>query len=256
MKVTVCELRNEPDDFALDWKKLVRHVKTEKSNLVLLPEMTFYPWFAWKRQFNPNVWKAAIAAHVEWAMRLQELQPAIVCASRPMNKGGRRLNEAFIWESRSGYRAAHVKSYLPDEEGFWEASWYHRGNGDFKPIQSSKALIGFVICTEIWFFEYSRDYGKNGVHLVACPRATPRSTLDKWLAGGRAASVVSGAFCISSNRTNPDEEGADLGGQGWIVGPDGEVLGLTSKEKPFLTMDIDLLKAEKAKQTFPRYVLD
>jgi len=36
MKLTVCELRNEPDDFALDRKELVRHVKTEKSNQLII----------------------------------------------------------------------------------------------------------------------------------------------------------------------------------------------------------------------------
>jgi hypothetical protein len=31
---------------------------------------------------------------------------------------------------------------------------------------------------------------------------------------------------------------------------------VTSNEKPFLTMDIDLKKAERAKDTYPRYVPD
>jgi N-carbamoylputrescine amidase len=47
-----------------------------------------------------------------------------------------------------------------------------------------------------------------------------------------------------------------FGGQGWIVGPDGEVLGLTSTGHPFLTMEIALEEAERAKSTYPRYVLE
>ncbi len=34
MKVTVCELRNDPHGLELDWKALVEHVKSEKSDLV------------------------------------------------------------------------------------------------------------------------------------------------------------------------------------------------------------------------------
>lgn len=45
-----------------------------------------------------------------------------------------------------------------------------------------------------------------------------------------------------------------LGGQGWIIGPDGEVLGMTSSEQPFVTVDIDLSLADRAKDTYPRYV--
>jgi len=117
-------------------------------------------------------------------------------------------------------------------------------------------MLGFVICTDLWFFQHARAYGKKGVHLIICPRATPRTTLEKWLVGGRAAAVVSGAFTLSSNKINRQGEEADLGGQGWIVGPNGKVLGITSQEQPFLTLDLDLTKAEKSKETYPRYVKD
>jgi N-carbamoylputrescine amidase len=256
MKITVCELNNEPDDFARNWEMLASHVKVEKSGLVLLPEMTFYPWFGWKKEYDPSVWEEAVDAHEKWELRLQELAPATVLGTHPVNHDSKRLNEAFIWEEEADLQAAHSKYYLPNEEGFWESSWYDKGDKDFVAIQTDQALIGFVICTEIWFFEHSRTYGKEGVHLIACPRATPKSTLDKWLVAGRAAAVVSGAFCISSNRINLSGKGADLGGQGWIVGPDGDVLGQTTQKKPFLTVDIDLNKADQAKRTYPRYVPD
>ena len=34
MKVTVCELRNDPEGLDWDWTALVAHVKSEKSDLV------------------------------------------------------------------------------------------------------------------------------------------------------------------------------------------------------------------------------
>ncbi|MGD8534762.1 MAG: carbon-nitrogen hydrolase family protein [Candidatus Aminicenantes bacterium] len=256
MKITVCELNNEPDDFARNWEMLVSHVKVEKSDLVLLPEMPFYPWFAWRKEFDSSVWEEAVDAHEKWEDRLHELAPATILGTRPINQDSKRLNQAFIWEEEAELQAARSKYYLPNEEGFWEASWYDKGDRDFVPIQTDKALIGFAICTEIWFFEYSRAYGKKGVHIIACPRATPKSTLDKWLVAGRAAAVVSGAFCISSNRINLSGKGADLGGQGWIVGPDGDVLDQTTQKKPFVTVEIDLNQAEKAKRTYPRYVIE
>jgi hypothetical protein len=51
-----------------------------------------------------------------------------------------------------------------------------------------------------------------------------------------------------------DEKAEPLAG--WIVGPDGEVLGLASRERPFITATINLREAECAKQTYPRYVLE
>jgi N-carbamoylputrescine amidase len=256
MKVSVCQLGNDPQAFTQDWDRLAAHVKDVRSDLVLLPEMPFSPWFAWSPEYNPTVWESAVSAHQEATPLLEKLSPAVVCGSLPFNDPDKRHNKAFIWDSMGGIRYAHTKYYLPDEAGYWEASWYERGDGGFVPIQSGDALLGFVICTDLWFFQHSRSYGKKGVHLILCPRATPRSTLNKWLAGGQVAAVVSGAFSLSSNKISKEGENADLGGQGWIVGPNGKVLGITSHEHPYLTLDLDLTKAEKAKETYPRYVKD
>lgn len=254
MKLTVCEMKNRPSDLERDWEELVTHVKNSKSDLVLLPEMIFSPWFSVDPKFDPGAWEAAVKTHEEWFVRLPELAPAAVCGSRPVNTGSRRLNQAFIWETDSGLRSVHDKYCLPDEKGFWEKSWYDRGDYEFNPILIKDIKLGFLICSELWFFQHSRSYGKNGVHLVLCPRATPRETLDKWSAGGRAAAVVSGAFCLSSNRFSFTEEKANLGGQGWIIEPDGRVLGRTSQYQPFLTLEIDIREAENAKLTYPRYI--
>lgn len=44
MKVTLCELSNDPTGFERDWQELVSHLNSEVSDLVLFPEMPFYPW--------------------------------------------------------------------------------------------------------------------------------------------------------------------------------------------------------------------
>lgn len=256
MIVTVCQMCEERQRFARDWESLVAHVIEMGSQLVLLPEMPFYAWLPRQRRFDEAAWNAAVAAHEIWLMRLAELASASVLGSRPVNREGERLNEAFAWDPQGGYRAAHHKHYLPDEEGFWEASWYQRGGGDFSPSQIGELRAGFLVCSELWFMQHARAYGQDGVHLIAVPRATPRASLDKWLAGGRAAAVISGAYCLSSNHFETGEEALGMGGQGWVVGPDGEVLGLTTAERPFVSVEIDLEAAEQAKSTYPRYIPD
>lgn len=256
VNVTVCEFQDDPDGFAQDWVQLVAHVKAKASNVVLLPEMPFYPWFARTQFFDPAVWQETVNAHDVWQKRFNELAPTIILGSRPVNDGNSRLNEGFVWEQGSGYLAAHRKYYLPDEEGYWEASWYHRGDGDFTSTERSSLRIGFLICTELWFMERARLYGKAGVHLIVNPRATGRGTVEKWLTCGRTAAIVSGAFALSSNRVSSERQSPEFGGQGWIIGPDGQVLGLTSRARPFVTVEIDMSEAERAKGTYPRYVLE
>jgi N-carbamoylputrescine amidase len=257
MKVTVCELPNEPNALKNAWGHLVEHTKTKGSDFVLLPEMPFFRWLAHTREVDTTQWEQAVKAHEAWILRLTELAPATVASTRPVLLDGRRQNVAYIWELDRGVRTIHAKYYLPDEPGFWEASWYERGDGDFSLVDTTTGKIGFLICTELWFNFRARAYAKQGMQLLLCPRATPNPTAPKWVAGGQAAAVVSGAFCLSSNLASTTPEGGDYAGVGWIIEPgEGKVLGLTSAEQPFLTIDIDLEEANRAKKTYPRYVLD
>ena len=255
LRVTVCELECETDAFDNEWSRLAAHVRERSSQLVLLPEMPFAPWFAAAPHYDASTWSRAVEAHDRWMDRLHELAPATVLGTRPVVRDGARHNEGFAWDAERRYRAAHLKSFLPNEEDFWEAAWYAPGKKEFEPCDVGPARIGFQICTELWSMEHARLYGKAGVHLIACPRGTPHSSLDKWLAGGRTSGVVSGAFVLSSNRCHPAGASPGLGGQGWVVGPEGEVLARTSQQEPFATVDLDLSIAERAKTTYPRYAV-
>ncbi len=256
MRVTVCELGEASETLEQDWAELVTHVHGSGSELVLLPEMPFADWFARTRPADPTVWRAAVTAHERWLPRLGELAPAVVLGTRPVNREGRRHNEGFVHDTAGDCRAVHHKYYLPDEDGYWEASWYERGDGSFRTFPAGPAQAGFLICTDLWFLERARAYGRAGAHLLLVPRATPTVTTDKWLVGGRTAAVVAGAFCLSSNRRYGEGPGGGMGGSGWIIDPDGGLLGVTSQEDPFLTLEIDLAAAVEARTSYPRYVLE
>ena len=255
MRLTVCEMPNETADFAHAWEALAEHVGDRKSDLVLLPEMPFYRWLSQTDDIDPVEWTKSVRVHDEWITRLDELAPATVISTRPVVEDGKHRNVGFVWESGTGAVDIHAKHYLPDEPGFWEASWYERGDGSFSIAETRHAKVGFLICTELWFTQHAREYGKHGTHIIVCPRATPTSTAPKWIAGGQAAAVISGAFCLSSNLSGTTQGGGDFAGVGWITEPEeGKVLGTTSANQPFLTADVDLGEADRAKTTYPRYV--
>jgi N-carbamoylputrescine amidase len=257
MRVTVCELRNEPENLNQDWHKLIDHIKSEGSEFVLLPEMPFYPWIVRTNQIDVDRWRASVEAHDHWISRLSELGVGLVAGTRPIIKGQEKYNQGFLWQDDTGYQGVHDKYYLPNEAGWWEASWYNRGKGDFSVIDTNIVRIGFLICTELWFSAHAREYAKQDIELLVTPRATGKASVDKWVVGGRAAAVVSGAYSLSSNFRYGDEGDMTWGGNGWIIEPEnGEVLGLTSHDKPYLTMDVDLDLARKAKKSYPRNIID
>jgi len=255
MKVTVCQLSNEAVQFDLDWKKLISHCQSNKSELVLLPEMPFYPWIA--NQPNVDEAKKSIAteSHKIWIERIEELGVPTVAYTAPVIDDDKFHNTAFIWTKELGHQKVHTKYYFPEEEGFYESTWFDREPKAFELITIGDLKIGFLLCTEIWFTQHTRQYGLNGMDLLLVPRATGKSSVQQWLSCGQTSSVIGGAYCLSSNRSGMGEGNFQWGGASWICQPmDGKVLGLTTEETPFLTIEIDLEKSKAAKLDYPLYV--
>lgn len=258
LRVTVCEIRTDTVELiSEDFNALVLHAKKEKPDVIVLPEMTFSPWVAAADVCDPSLWQKAIATHQQFINKLKELHPAVICSTRPVtHSDGRRFNVGYINDPINGVVDVHYKYYLPNEEGYYESRWYDRGSGDFIPIKlncknNKKPLVGFQICTEIWFPWHGRKYGEDGVQLIVCPRACPKYSLSKWETGGKSAAVISGCFVASSNHITKDLHG----GGGWIASPTkGDIIARTTPKTPFVTVDIDLKEADQAKLTYPRYV--
>jgi N-carbamoylputrescine amidase len=255
VRLTVSQLSEAPERLESEWRQLAEHVREQASDLVLLPEMPFFRWLPRERGVDAEEWSRAVEVHEEWLGRFPELVPAVVLGTRPVLRDGRRLNEGFVWDAADRLSRVHDKVYLPNEEGFWEASWYERGEKSFELASLDAARVGYLICTEMWFTDHAREYARQGIEILAAPRATMGTSVEKWLAGGRAAAVMSGAFCLSSNRGGVDRSGAVWAGTGWIIEPEeGEVLARTSEDEPFVTREVDLRLAAAAKSTYPRYV--
>jgi predicted amidohydrolase len=212
-------------------------------DLVVLPELAFMPWLCATQEVDPVAWaRAAEEQHLE---RLADIPASVVVGTRANG----RFNEAFAFTADTGLQVLHQKTYLPDEEGFWEASWYDRGPVSFQVIDTPAGRVGTSVCTEMWFTQHAFA----GADIIAVPRATPIETTEKWLAGGMAHAVTSGAFCVSSNRSEA-VSGTTMGGAGWIADPDGTMLAVTSAVQPVIVADLDLEVARTAKSTYPRYV--
>jgi N-carbamoylputrescine amidase len=256
LKVTVCQIDPRADQLDQYLSGLTDHVRSKHSDFLLLPEMTFSEWLAADRAPDPERWSRAVNDHARYIEKLGTLGAKAVMGTRPItNAGGSRRNEAYLWTKETGNaNGVHEKYYLPDEKGYWEHSWYDRGSKTFDTARWAEVRIGVQICTEMWFFEWARHYAAARADLLCVPRATPHGSVDKWLAGGRAAAVCSGAYCLSSNLWCPPGNKANCGGLSWIIDPEGNILAKTDFDTPFATVDIDLSLARTSKSTYPRYV--
>jgi predicted amidohydrolase len=256
MKVTVCELADNEQAFIEDWNNLSEHVTEHKPDLLLLPEMPFGKWIAAEKNVSHAAKLAFAGKHTRWLSALEQLDAAYTVYSKPVIEGDNYYNTAFIYEKGKGHQKIHSKSFFPEEPFFWEASWFDKEPGEhFGVVEVGDIKIGVLLCTEMWFTEHARRYGKLGADLLLCPRATGMESVAQWTRCGQTLAVISGAFCLSSNRSGYGENNFQWGGQGWLAEPmTGNALGITSPVEKFITVDIDLEKSKTAKDEYPLYV--
>ncbi|HTY19005.1 MAG TPA: carbon-nitrogen hydrolase family protein [Myxococcota bacterium] len=249
MRITVCEFPDEESDQETAWKDLVGHVHRNRTDVVVLPEMPFCAWQMFTADtVDLAAWQRALSAHDTMAGRFGELSPAIVLGSRPVSSDGKRLNQAFGWTREGGYRGARSKYYLPDEPDGRESTWFARGDPGFAPLSVGSWTFGFQICTELLFTDASWRIGRAGAQVIAAPRATGGH--PRWPLAARMAAILSGCFVASANRRSRDGEA--FAGRSWVVSPEGEILGETTADEPFLTVEVDLGDADRAKRSYPR----
>ena len=76
-----------------------------------------------------------MGAHERWLTRLPELGADVVVGTAPRNIAGKRFNCAYLWTKDGALHWIHQKTYLPNDSGYWEASWYDRAPVDFQPFR-------------------------------------------------------------------------------------------------------------------------
>ena len=251
MRVTVCELPHEARALAAAWAALRDHTIAHASELVLLPEFAMVEPVWESEQFDADRWSAVETSSDRQLRFLPELHADYVVGTRPVRINGRRLNQAYLWSAAAGVQPLRSKYFMPEEPGWWEATWCQKGDPAFPRFHAGPVSFGVNICTELWALETYATYAALGVELLLSPRATGAATMEAWLAVGVVAAMRSGAFTLSSNRV--DAAGA-CGGSGWIVDPSGDVLAITSAAEPFATREIDLTRSARARDSYPRYV--
>jgi N-carbamoylputrescine amidase len=151
-----------------------------------------------------------------WQQRLGELGAPLVLGSLPVDFGNEHYNEGFAWSANAGFLSVHAQA-----------------SGDFVPLEVDGVDIGFMLGSEA-AARGELPYVRGDVDIVAMPRCTRAEQFAQRLECACAVATGIGAFALSSNRSAPFE------GQGWIVAPDGHVLGTTSASQPFVSLQLDL----------------
>ena len=252
MKLAVCQLPNNLSVQHPAWHDLLARIEQEQPDLAILNEMPFGDWLAGRAVFDPGLAAASVNVH-KCALSALQKMPCAVLSSRPVAGPHTLSNEAFLVAGGT-YQVLHHKHYFPQEDGFYEDSWFAPQRSGFEVLEYCGLRLGVLLCTELMFTEWARHYRRQGAHVIVVPRASGTS-MRNWHAAAAMAAIVSGCYVLSSNRaaTVGDSE-SNFGGRGFVYAPGGELLVETSLTTPFACVEIDFACIADAQENYPCYV--
>jgi len=234
------------------WRAFKYSVTAAHSDILITNELPFGRCIAEKDIFSEDEAHVSIRAHERGLEGLAELDLPAVISSRPVWNGKRLANEAFVLEN-GAVRRLHRKQYFPNEPGWFETHWYAGDGSGFGVTEVLEIKVGVLLCTEAMFNERARAYGKQEASLVVIPRASGVD-IESWKIAGAMASIVSGAYVVSSNRVGRSAGGTRFGGGGFAYAPQGRLLAVTAGSNPVQTVELDLKASALAQREYPCYV--
>ncbi|MBS1718271.1 MAG: carbon-nitrogen hydrolase family protein [Armatimonadetes bacterium] len=252
MRVAIIQAPNGLLPGSEEWRVLAQQIRDEKPEVLITNEMPFGPWLAESNTYEAALAAKSIALHEEGLVALRALQIPVVLSSRPVPAGDRLANEAFALAGGE-YIFGHHKHYFPAEPGFFETEWFQAGKPGFHSVEAGALRAGFLLCTELFFNEWAREYRRQDANLIAVPRASGES-VEKWLPAAKMAAIVSGCHVASSNRVGRVSDDLTFGGRGFCIAPDGSLIGETSPQQPVFVFDLDPAVSKRQQQEYPCYV--
>jgi N-carbamoylputrescine amidase len=236
------------------WNELKKSVRDARPDILLTNELPFGPWIAESLAFSRDEAQRSVREHENGLAGLIDLKVPAVISSRPVWNGTKLANEAFVLQD-GALRPLHRKQYFPNEPGWHESEWYAYDNSGFVAAEILGMKIGVLICTEAMFNERARAYGRQNVSLIAIPRASG-TNIEPWKIAGAMASLVAGAYVVSSNRIGGAKGGTQFGGGGFAYAPHGSLLAETTPAQPLRVFDLDPQLSEAAQREYPCYVAE
>jgi N-carbamoylputrescine amidase len=234
------------------WRKMKDSVTAARPDILVTNEMPFGPWLADNAVFSEAEAHLSLRAHEEGLEELIDLNLPAVISTRPVFHGKRLANEAFVLQD-GVVRALHRKQYFPNEPGWFEREWYVGDDSGFEAADILGIRVGVLVCTEAMFNEHARAYGKKNASLLVIPRASG-TNIESWKIAGAMASLVSGAYVVSSNRTGRSRSGTEFGGGGFAYAPQGQLLSVTTSDNPVQVLELDPNESASARRAYPCYV--
>ena len=193
----------------------------------------------------------------------------IVLVASLFENRGREVyhNTAVVFDTDGSIAGIYRKMHIPDDPGYYEKFYFTPGDLGFKPIKTSIATLGVLICWDQWFPEAARLQALAGAELLIYPTAIgwapedpeeeKQRQLQAWQLIQRSHAISNGIPVLSCNRVGFEADptaataGIDFWGHSFVCGPQGETLVQAKTAEEILHCQLDLSHSCKIKQLWP-----
>jgi N-carbamoylputrescine amidase len=247
----------------------IHEAAAANADLVVLPELHLEPYFCQNEDYNNFDLAQSVPGPTTEILSAVAKKLKIVIVSTLFEKRAPGLyhNTAVVLDKDGSIAGKYRKMHIPDDPGFYEKYYFTPGDLGFKPIETSIAKLGVLICWDQWFPEAARLMALAGAEVLIYPTAIgwdaqdspeeQQRQLDAWITIQRSHAVANGIPIISCNRIGfeqaPDSAtGINFWGNSFIAGPQGEIITQAdASEIKLLTCTLDNSRIERVRQIWP-----
>ena len=198
----------------------------------------------------------------------QELGVVLVLSLFERRAPGLYHNTAVVLEKDGTIAGIYRKMHIPDDPGFYEKFYFTPGDTGFRPIPTSVARLGVLVCWDQWYPEAARLMAMQGADILIYPTAIGTESTDlpaeqlrqrqAWQIVQRGHAVANGIPVVAVNRVGHEADpsgrtgGITFWGSGFVAGPQGELLAeLSATEEAVEVVDIDPSRTEQVRRWWP-----
>lgn len=253
MRVALITETYASDDGGSRLRRRLREARDEGTRLAVLPELPMHEWSPAARTPRDDDAEPPGGPR-ERAQAAAARDAGIYLLGGAIRRDPRsdvRHNVALLFDPSGDPVDCYSKTHLPDEEGFWEAHHYRAGGGLPRVTDVGGFGLGVQICSDVNRPALSLALAASGAEVIVVPRATPKTSYERWKLVLRSIAVTGCVFVLSTNRP-AGESGVDVGGPTIAVAPDGEVL--FESERALGCVTIDRAALECARRDYPGYL--
>jgi len=237
----------EPEENFSRAVDLIRDAAKRGGQVVCLPELFRSQYFCQSEDHKNFKLAEEVPGRSTIALGelARELGIVIIASLFEKRRAGVYHNTAAIIDADGKFLGKYRKMHIPDDPLYHEKFYFTPGDLGFQAWETAHGKIGVCVCWDQWYPEAARLTALRGAEIIFYPTAIGWHPKEKrefgvaqhsaWETIQRSHAIANGCYVAAANRVGHEAPaggaGIEFWGQGFICGPDGEIIAKGSVDR-------------------------